>query len=124
MRIFKIIVLVSPFFILGCEKSEKIEDYIYKTWDLDWKQCGVYQNRYDAKVNFTQTDSADYGWFVEQGRDTVKFDVEIVSDRQINLLMVTDSIWEGSLTINEFSSGTLVFEKENKECANEVYHFE
>tara|TARA_Y100000739_G_C20515607_1_gene421668 strand:+ start:702 stop:1034 length:333 start_codon:yes stop_codon:yes gene_type:complete len=110
--------------MLGCEKSEKIEDYIYKTWDLDWKQCGVYQNRYDAKVNFTQTDSADYGWFVEQGRDTVKFDVEIVSDRQINLLMVTDSIWEGSLTINEFSSGTLVFEKENKECANEVYHFE
>ena len=124
MRAKKIILLVFLFPVFGCEKNENIEEYIFKTWDLDWKQCGVYQNKYDIKINFTQTDSIHYGWVLEQGKDSVKFNMEILNTNSILLSETTDSTWDGVLKIKDLNMGLLVFEKEVKECANEIYRFE
>ena len=124
MRVFKTIILLFIIFILGCDKSENIDDFLYKTWKLDWKQCGIYQNRYDAQMNLTQSDTLDYGWFLEQSEDTIKFNFTIVSNQELILTDATDSVWAGVLLINNISKGTFVFEKEVKECSNEIYHFE
>jgi len=121
MRIIK--VLVTVLFISGCEKSENIEDFLFKTWDLEWKQCGIYQNKYDAQINFTQTDSADFGWFIQKGEDTVRFNFKISSNEQITLTEVSDTLWKGVLTINRISTAVFDFEKEVQECENERYHF-
>tara|TARA_B100000963_G_C22512494_1_gene619036 strand:- start:159 stop:533 length:375 start_codon:yes stop_codon:yes gene_type:complete len=124
MRVLKIILLVFLFPVFGCEKNENIEEYIFKTWDLDWKQCGIYQNRYDIKINFTQTDSIHYGWVLEQGKDSIKFTMDILNRNKILLSESTDSIWAGVLKINELNTRVLVFEKEVKECSSEMYRFE
>ncbi len=124
MKALKILLLVSVFIFLGCEKPGNIDEYIFKTWELDWKQCGVYQNKYDTKINFTQTDSIHYGWVLEQGKDSVKFTMEIVNSNKILLSEATDSIWEGILKINELNTRVLVFEKEVQECSREMYRFE
>jgi len=121
MRIIK--VLVTVLFISGCEKSENIEDFLFKTWDLEWKQCGIYQNKYDAQINFTQTDSTDFGWFIQKGEDTVRFNFKISSNEQITLTEVSDTLWKGVLTINRISTSVFDFEKEVQECENERYHF-
>ena len=123
MRIIKVLILFTVLFILGCEKSENIEDFLFKTWDLEWKQCGIYQNKYDAQINFTQTDSIDFGWFIEKGEDTVRFNFKISSNDQIILTEVSDSLWEGVLTINRISTAVFDFEKEVQGCVNERYHF-
>ena len=112
------------FSVLGCEKNENIEQYIFKTWDLDWKQCGIYQNKHNTKINFTQTDSIHYGWVLEQGRDSVKFNMEILNTNSILLSETSDYTWEGVLKIKDLNIGLLVFEKEVKECTNEIYRFE
>ena len=125
MKTLKITLLIFIFAILGCEKNENNEEHIFKTWDLDWKQCDIYQNKYDTKLNFTQTDSIHYGWLLEQGKDTVKFNLQIINNNnEIILLESTDSIWEGCLKIKELNSGLLVFEKEVQECTNEIYRFQ
>ena len=123
MRILKITVILALLFLFGCEKTENIEEVLLKTWELEWKQCGIYQNKYDAQINFTQTDSLDFGWFLQQGKDTVKFNFKISSNEQLILTEATDSVWEGVLSINKLSIGTLDFEKEVQECVNERYHF-
>tara|TARA_B100000674_G_scaffold208703_1_gene170742 strand:+ start:170 stop:544 length:375 start_codon:yes stop_codon:yes gene_type:complete len=123
MRAIKIILLLFLFPVLGCEKNENIEEYIFKTWDLDWKQCGVYQNKYDTKINFSETDSIHYGWVLEQGKDSVKFNMEILNTNSILLSETTDSTWGGVLKIKDLNMGLLVFEKEVKECSNEIYRF-
>ena len=114
--------LFSFFLFFGCEKSDKIEDYLYSTWELEWKQCGLYQNKYDIKMNFSQTDSSKTGWYKEQFGDTINFDFVVIDNENI-LINSTDSIWNGNLFIAEFKKGRLVFEKEYKECENEVYKF-
>tara|TARA_B100001540_G_C15504833_1_gene505288 strand:- start:327 stop:701 length:375 start_codon:yes stop_codon:yes gene_type:complete len=124
MRVFKILFLLSIFFVSGCEQVENTEEYLFDTWDLDWKQCGVYQNKYDAKLTFTQDDSIAHGWFLEQGKDSVKFTVEIINSDEILLSESTDSVWEGTLRIKEISIGLLIFEKEVQECEKELYRFE
>jgi len=124
MRAYKIILLIVIFSFFGCEKPENIEGYIFKTWELDWKQCGVYQNKYDIKINFTQTDSIYYGWVLEQGKDTVMFNVEVLNDNQVVLFESTDSIWDGVLNIKDFNTGLLLFEREIKQCNNELFRFE
>ena len=123
MRILKITVILALLFLFGCEKTENIEEVLLKTWELEWKQCGIYQNKYDAQINFTQTDSLDFGWFLQQGKDTVKFNFKISSNMQLILTEATDSVWEGVLSINKLSIGTFDFEKEVQECVNERYHF-
>ena len=124
MRAVKIILLMFLFPVLGCEKNENIEQYIFKTWDLDWKQCGIYQNKYDTKINFTQTDSTHFGWLLEQGRDSVKFNFEIVNNNTISLFGSSDSIWSGVINVININTGLLVFEKEIQECASEMYRFQ
>ena len=124
MRAVKIILLMFLFPVLGCEKNENIEQYIFKTWDLDWKQCGIYQNKYDTKINFTQTDSTHFGWLLEQGRDSVKFNFEIVNNSTISLFGSSDSIWNGVINVININTGLLVFEKEIQECASEMYRFQ
>lgn len=124
MRAVKIILLMFLFPVLGCEKNENIEQYIFKTWDLDWKQCGIYQNKYDTKINFTQTDSTHFGWLLEQGRDSVKFNFEIVNNNTISLFGSSDSIWNGVINVININTGLLVFEKEIQECASEMYRFQ
>ena len=124
MRAVKIILLMFLFPVLGCEKNENIEQYIFKTWDLDWKQCGIYQNKYDTKINFTQTDSTHFGWLLEQGRDSVKFNFEIVNNNTISLFGSSDSIWNGVINVININTGLLLFEKEIQECASEMYLFQ
>jgi len=124
MRAVKIILLMFLFPVLGCEKNQNIEQYIFKTWDLDWKQCGIYQNKYDTKINFTQTDSTHFGWLLEQGRDSVKFNFEIVNNNTISLFGSSDSIWNGVINVININTGLLVFEKEIQECASEMYRFQ
>ncbi len=124
MRAVKIILLMFLFPVLGCEKNENIEQYIFKTWYLDWKQCGIYQNKYDTKINFTQTDSTHFGWLLEQGRDSVKFNFEIVNNNTISLFGSSDSIWNGVINVININTGLLVFEKEIQECASEMYRFQ
>ena len=124
MRAVKIILLMFLFPVLGCEKNENIEQYIFKTWDLDWKQCGIYQNKYDTKINFTQTDSTHFGWLLEQGRDSVKFNFEIVNNNTISLFGSSDSIWNGVINVININTGLLLFEKEIQECASEMYRFQ
>ncbi len=123
MRILKITVLFAILFLFSCDKTENIDEILLKTWKLEWKQCGIYQNKYDYQINFTQTDSLDFGWFLHQGEDTVKFNFEIASNEKLLLTEATDSIWEGVLSINKISNGVFDFEKEVQECANERYHF-
>tara|TARA_B100001741_G_scaffold283889_1_gene259124 strand:+ start:618 stop:965 length:348 start_codon:yes stop_codon:yes gene_type:complete len=110
--------------VLGCEKNENIEEYIFKTWELDWKQCGIYQNKYDIKINFTQTDSIHFGWLLEQGRDSVNFNFEILNNNTISLFASTDSIWNGVINVININTGLLVFEKEIQECTSEMYRFQ
>ena len=124
MRAVKIILLMFLFPVLGCEKNENIEEYIFKTWELDWKQCGIYQNKYDTKINFTQTDSIHFGWLLEQGRDSVKFNFEILNNNTISLFASTDSIWNGVINVININTGLLVFEKEIQECTSEMYRFQ
>ena len=124
MRAVKIILLMFLFPVLGCEKNENIEQYIFKTWDLDWKQCGIYQNKYDTKINFTQTDSIHFGWLLEQGRDSVNFNFEILNNNTISLFASTDSIWNGVINVININTGLLVFEKEIQECTSEMYRFQ
>ena len=124
MRLVKIILLMFLFPVLGCEKNENIEEYIFKTWDLDWKQCGIYQNKYDTKINFTQTDSIHFGWLLEQGRDSVNFNFEILNNNTISLFASTDSIWNGVINVININTGLLVFEKEIQECTSEMYRFQ
>ena len=124
MRAVKIILLMFLFPVLGCEKNENIEQYIFKTWDLDWKQCGIYQNKYDTKINFTQTDSTHFGWLLEQGRDSVKFNFEIVNNNTISLFGSSDSIWNGVINVININTGLLLFEKEIQEGASEMYRFQ
>lgn len=109
--------------LFGCEKSENIEDHLYNTWQLEWKQCGIYQNIYNAQINFSQTDSTKIGWFKEQGADTIQFNLTVIDNENIQLES-SDSIWNGNIVISEFQEGRLVFEKENKECDNELFKFE
>lgn len=123
MRVLKITFLFPALFIWGCGASENIEEFLFKTWALEWKQCGIYQNKYDAQINFTQTDSLDFGWFLQQGEDTIKFNFNISSNEQLILTQATDSAWEGVLSINKLSTGIFDFEKEVQKCANERYHF-
>jgi hypothetical protein len=123
MRVLKITVLFAVLFFFICKKTENIDEVLLKTWKLEWKQCGIYQNKYDVKINFTQMDSLYFGWFLEQGEDTIKFDVEIFSNEKLILTEATDSVWEGVLTINKISTGIFDFEKEVQECVNERYHF-
>jgi len=124
MRLVKIILLMFLFPVLGCEKNENIEEYIFKTWELDWKQCGIYQNKYDTKINFTQTDSIHFGWLLEQGRDSVNFNFEILNNNTISLFASTDSIWNGVINVININTGLLVFEKEIQECTSEMYRFQ
>jgi len=124
MRLVKIILLMFLFPVLGCEKNENIEEYIFKTWELDWKQCGIYQNKYDIKINFTQTDSIHFGWLLEQGRDSVNFNFEILNNNTISLFASTDSIWNGVINVININTGLLVFEKEIQECTSEMYRFQ
>ena len=124
MRLVKIILLMFLFPVLGCEKNENIEEYIFKTWELDWKQCGIYQNKYDTKINFTQTDSIHFGWLLEQGRDSVNFNFEILNNNTISLFASTDSIWNGVINVININTGLLLFEKEIQECASEMYRFQ
>ena len=124
MRLVKIILLMFLFPVLGCEKNENIEEYIFKTWELDWKQCGIYQNKYDTKINFTQTDSMHFGWLLEQGRDSVNFNFEILNNNTISLFASTDSIWNGVINVININTGLLVFEKEIQECTSEMYRFQ
>ena len=124
MRLVKIILLMFLFPVLGCEKNENIEEYIFKTWELDWKQCGIYQNKYDIKINFTQTDSIHFGWLLEQGRDSVNFNFEILNNNTISLFASTDSIWNGVINVININTGLLLFEKEIQECASEMYRFQ
>jgi hypothetical protein len=124
MRYLTIIFLILSFTFLGCKKSSNIDEFIFKTWQLDWKQCGIYQNKYDAKINFTKTDSTDFGWFLEQGSDSVKFSLSIVNNNKILLSEASDSTWEGVLNLKKLDKGVLVFEREIQECIDELYHFE
>lgn len=123
MRILKLTVLFAVLSFFSCEKTENIDDILLKTWKLEWKQCGIYQNKYDTKINFTQIDSLYFGWFLQRGEDTIKFDVEIYSNEKLILTEATDSVWEGVLSINKISTGVFDFEKEVQECLNERYHF-
>ena len=110
--------------LFGCEKGEVLEDYLFSRWTLHWKQCGVYHNRYDTQITFTETDSTDFGTYIEQGAETVTFDVEILNDQEVHLFNASDSIWNGSLTIRQFSNNRLEFSRENKGCDNEVFNFQ
>ena len=85
MRILKLTVLFVVLSFFSCEKTENIDEILLKTWKLEWKQCGIYQNKYDTKINFTQIDSLYFGWFLQQGEDTIKFDVEIYSNEKLIL---------------------------------------
>jgi hypothetical protein len=110
--------------LFGCEKGEVLEDYLFSSWSLHWKQCGVYHNRYDAQISFTETDSTDFGSYSEKGFETVTFDLEILNDEEVLLFNASDSIWNGSLRINQFSRNSLEFQREQKGCVNELFRFE
>lgn len=115
--------ILGVMIVSSCEKDEMIKDNLFKTWDLEWKQCGVYHNSYDAKLNFSTTDSGDFGWFKEQGEDTIFFDIEVVSDEKVFVKNSTDSLWDGALDVEEFFSHRLVFQREQVECENELFRF-
>lgn len=112
------------FALYGCEKGEVLEDHLFSSWSLHWKQCGVYHNRYDAQISFTETDSTDFGSYSEHGFETVTFDVEIINDQEVLLFNASDSMWNGSLSIKSFSKNRLEFDREHKGCLEELFRFQ
>jgi len=124
MKLIKFLVIASVFTFLSCEKSENLDLHLYDTWDLEWKQCGIYQNYYQAKINFTQTDSIDFGWFKQQGFDTVYFDTIQIIDNSTVQIISSDSTWDGNIKVNEFQKGRLMLERSIPGCENEAFRFE
>ena len=124
MKLNKILLFASVFMLLSCEKSENLDLHLYDTWDLEWKQCGIYQNYYQAKINFTQTDSINFGWFKQQGFDTVHFDTIQIIDNSTVQIVSLDSTWNGDLKVNEYQKGRLMLQRNVLGCENEEFRFE
>ena len=115
--------LICLFVFSSCEEEKKLEDHIYKTWDMEWKRCGVYLNAYDGKIHFNETDSVDDGWFVQQGHDTVWFQFLILNNSQLQILESNDSSWLGIIDFEEFGTTRISFERQLKECDKELWRF-
>lgn len=115
--------VLSLVVIVSCEKSDALEDHLFGTWDLEWKQCGIYHNSYDAQINFTDTDTTDFGWYYLKGEDTVTFDVRIINNESVELSNTSNVNWNGNLNILEYSAKRLIFERPEKACDNEKFRF-
>lgn len=123
MRFTFLFSLICLLFFTSCEEELKLEDYVYKTWDLEWKKCGIYLNAYDGNIHFNETDSVDDGWFKQQGSDTVDFKFLILNNNQLQVIESSDSKWLGILNFEEFGQTRIIFERPQKECENELWRF-
>lgn len=110
-------------FLFGCKKDERLEEYLFKSWTLHWKQCGLYYNRYNAQLTFTETDTTNFGIYSEQGYNDVTFDFTILSDQEVLIYNATDDQWDGVLNIHSFGNNRLEISRPKKGCENELFQF-
>lgn len=123
MRFALLFPLFAALLFSSCEEDLKLEDYLFKTWDLEWKRCDLYFNTYNTKLHFNETDSVDDGWYKEQGADTVKFQFSIINNKQLQITESSDAKWLGILDFEEFGLKRIVFKREEIDCTNELWKF-
>ena len=97
-------------------------------WRLDHYLARLFPNysraRLQKAIENKMQVGMDFGWLLEQGRDSVKFNFEIVNNNTISLFGSSDSIWSGVINVININTGLLVFEKEIQECTSEMYRFQ
>lgn len=120
----KILLFFVSIFLMSCEDKQQLVDSVNKTWQMEWKRCGLYYNQYGGALNFTFNDIVQRGWYLQTGIDTVQFDIVSVTNEKIILDNLSSDDFASELLIESFGANVLEFETNNSKCDNEFFRFE